>query len=180
MTFSEHDDAVLLLCEDLQNVMRRFKEEQSWVEGNETPLIKRWAGIEKAIASEQRLLEEISLPGRFVVEHFSMMVGEIGYSMGFQYREVQSGRGPVNSIDVGPWGTINVKVGDIVLSWRDEDVQYMFYPDQVVVRPKDSVEDEMTFYFSYSFKYALGQLKLYQSVKDDPQTAYWHSSLVIE
>lgn len=180
MTFSEYDDDILLLCEDLQNVLRSFKVEHPWVEGDETALGKRIATIEKAILSEQRLIEDISLPGRFIVEHFSTMLNEIGYSMGFQYREVKSGRGPLNNVVVGSWGTITIKVGDIELSWRDQDVQYMFYPDQVVVRPKDSAEDEMTFYFSYSFKYALGQLKLYQGVKDDPQTAYWHSSLLIE
>ena len=180
MHFLEHDDKVLLLCEDMRKILKEFKDNASWIDEGDVPLEKRLALLDKMIASEQRLIEDIGLPGRYIVEHFTMILNEMSYSMGFQYRQIQSGRGPLNEISVGDWGTITVKIGDVEISWRDQDVQYMFYPDQVVVRPKDSAEDEITFFFSYSFKYAPTQLKKFQSVKDDPQTAYWHESLNLE
>lgn len=179
MQFLEHDAKVLLLCEDLQNLLKEFKKDAAWAGESDVPLEKRLALLEKMIASEQRQIEDIGLPGRYIIEHFTMILNEMSYSMGFQYRQIQSGRGPLNEITVGEWGTIVVKIGDVEISWRDQDVQYMFYPDQVVVRPKDSAEDEITFFFSYSFKYAPVQLKKFQAVKDDPQTAYWHESLTI-
>ena len=179
MQFLKHDSEVLLLCEDLQRLMHNFEEKMSLAEEADQPLKKRLDAIKTAIDSERRLIEDISLPGRYGVNHFSMILNEISNSMGFEYREVKSGRGRLNQIDIGEWGQITVKIGDVELSWRDHDVQYMFYPDQIVVRPKDSAEDEMRFFFSYSLKYAQAQLEAYQAVKNDPQTAYWHENLNI-
>ena len=179
MQFLDSDAKVLLLCEDLQKILKNFKDSAPLADEGDLPLKKRLDFLEKMVASEQRLIEDIGLPGRYIVEHFTIILNEMSYSMGFKYRQIQSGRGPLTEISVGEWGTILVKIGNMEISWRDQDVQYMFYPDQVVVRPKDSAEDEITFFFSYSFKYAPGQLKKFQAVKDDPQTAYWHESLNI-
>ncbi len=179
MQFLEHDAEVLMLCEDLQEVLNKFRNKMHWSDDEDLALQKRLAQIAGAIDSERRLIEEIGLPGRFVVEHFTQILGEVNYSMGLQYRELKSSHGPLNALSVGQWGTITAKIGNVEVSWRDQDVQYMFYPDQVVVRPKDSVEDEITFFFSLSFKYAPARLKKFQAVKDDPQTAYWHESLTI-
>ena len=179
MHFLEHDAEVLLLCEDLQETLKKITDKISWTEDEDLPLEKRLLLINKAIDSERRLIEDISLPGRYVVEHFTAILHENSYSMGFQYHELRSGRGPLNDVSVGEWGTITVKIGDVEISWRDQDAQYMFYPDQVVVRPKDSPEDEITFFFSYSFRYAPGQLKKFQPVKNDPQTTYWHENMNI-
>lgn len=179
MKFLEHDAEVLLLCEDLQEVLKKFKAQLSLPDDEDLSLQKRLALIEKAINSERRLIEDIGLPGRYIVEHLTAILGEPNYSMGMQYRELQTSRGPLSEISVGEWGTITMKIGNVEVSWRDQDVQYMFYPDQIVVRPKDSAEDEITLFFSYSFKYAPERLKKFQAVKDDPQTAYWHESLTI-
>lgn len=179
MKFLDHDAEVLLLCEDLQGVINSFKEKMGWSADEDLSLAKRLKDIEQAIDSERRLIEEISLPGRYVVAHFTAILDEPNYSMGFKYREMNASRAPLNAITIGPWGTIRVKIGNVDVSWRDQDVQYMFYPDSLVVHPKDSVEDEITFFFSYSFKYAPERLKRFMAVKDDPQTAYWHDSLSI-
>lgn len=179
MQFLKHDAEVLLLCEDLQEVLKNFQNKLSLSDDEDLSLQKRLAMLDKAIVSERRLIEDISLPGRFIVEHFTAILGEVNYSMGLQYRELKSSRGPLTEMSVGEWGTITLKIGNIEVSWRDPDVQYMFYPDQVVVRPKDSVEDEINLFFSYSFKYAMERLKMFQAVKDDPQTVYWHESLII-
>lgn len=179
MNFLEHDEQILMLCEDLQRVINGFKVENKWLENGVSPFAKRLQQMSERITSEQRIIEEIGLPGRFIIEHFTTILGEDNYSLSFKYRDIHSGRGCLNRISVGPWATINLKIGDVEVSWRDKDVQYMFYPDQVVIRPKDSVEDEITLSFSYSFRYSLTQLQLFQKVKDDPQTIYWHESLMI-
>ena len=180
MHFLEHDAEVLLLCEDLQAILNEFKEKTDLSEDDDLSLLKRLGCLEGAIDSERRLIEEISLPGRYLIEHFTAILHEPNYSVGFKYRALKGSRGPLAEIRVGEWGTITLKVGNVDISWRDQDVQYMFYPDQIVVRPKDSAEDEITLFFSYPLKYAPARLKIFQAVKDDPQTAYWHDSLTIE
>lgn len=179
MQFLEHDADVLLLCEDLQKTLNKFKIDTSCTDETDRSLVKRLRMIEEAVESERRLIEDISLPGRYIVEHFTAILGEVNYSMGLQYRELKSSRGTLHGVKVGEWGTIAVKIGNVEVSWRDQDVQYMFYPDQVVVRSKDSAEDEINFFFSYSFKYAPNRLKRFQAVKDDTKTVYWHESLTI-
>ncbi|MDO4281897.1 MAG: hypothetical protein Q4C56_09730 [Peptococcaceae bacterium] len=180
MYFLERDSDVLLLCEELEKTIKKFKEESPWLQENDPPLKNRLSLFERCIASERHLIEDVSLPGRFVVEHFTAMMNVVNTSVGFKYRNVESGRGPLNQILVGDWGTIHLTVGDVTINWRDQNVQYMFYPDQLVVRPKDSLEDEITLFFSYSFKYLPSQLKKFQAVKDDPKTIYWHDGLNIE
>ena len=113
MQFLEHDAEVLLLCEDLQETLKKFKTKMSWSDDEDLSLQKRLALIDKAIDSERRLIEEISLPGRYIVEHFTAILNETNYSMGFQYRELKGSRGPLTDISIGEWGTITVKVGNI-------------------------------------------------------------------
>lgn len=179
MQFLEHDAEVLMLCEDLQETLKQFNNKMLWSDEEDLSLQKRLAMIAKAVDSERRLIEDIGLPGRYLIEHLTAILGENNYSIGFQYHDLKSSRGQLGGISVGEWGTITLKIGNVEVSWRDQDVQYMFYPDQIVVRPKDSVEDEITIYFSYSLKYAQGRLKKFQAVKDDPQTVYWHESLIL-
>ena len=86
MQFLDHDAKVLLLCEDLQKLLKDFKNDAPWADEGDVPLQKRLDLLEKMIASEQRLIEDIGLPGRYIVEHFTMMLNEMSYSMGFKYR----------------------------------------------------------------------------------------------
>ena len=174
---SDIDAKVLLLCEDLSNVLQAF-ETQADITSADT-VERRLKHIKDHIQTERRLIEEIGLPCRFIVDHFSGFLGEMEYSIGFQYGDIRSGRGLLNSIRIGEWGTVNVKIGDVELSWRDDDAQYMFYADRVIIRMKDSAKDDITFFFSYSFKYDAEQLRAYQDVQHAPQTLYWHESLVL-
>lgn len=178
MHFSDYDDDLLLLCEDMQKAMNSFRAAHPQTLADGSPLKNRLDEISSAVSTEVRMIEELSLPGRFIVEHFSMMLDQPDYAVGFEYRAIKSGRRTLSRIKVGEWGTITIVIGDVRISWRDADAQYMFYPDQIVVRTKDLAEDEISFFFAYSFKYVPGLLKRFQEAKDDPKTIYWHESLV--
>ena len=68
-------------------------------------------------------------------------------------------------------------IGDVSLCWRDADVGYMFYPDRIIIRPKDSGQDDITLFFSYSFKYDKELIKAFQDVQENEQTLYWHDDM---
>lgn len=171
----EKDSAVLMLCEELLH--RIGKEGDALLADEDSPLARRFALIRERIMTEQHLLEDISRPGRLMVEHFSMFLEEMDYTVSFARGDVKTGRGLLKGIRVGEWGTISVDINDFTVTWRDADVAYMFYPDRILVRPKDSGQDDMTFFFSYSLKYGSGLLRRFCDVKDDEQTLYWHEGL---
>jgi hypothetical protein len=178
MHYLDYDEDLLLLCEDMQQALKKFCAAHPASLTDGSPLKNRLDAISADIVTEARMIEELSLPGRFIVEHLSMMLGRGDYAVGFAYRAIKSGRRALSDIKVGEWGTITVVLGDVSVSWRDADAQYMFYPDQIVIRTKDLSEDEISFFFAYSFKYAPGLLKRFRNVKDDPKTIYWHDSLL--
>lgn len=181
MNNNSNDDAILMLCEDLVNTIQASCKamKDKYDADSALPIDRRFAFILEKIETERRLIEDVSSPCRFVIEHFTLLLDELEYTIGFQFKGARSGRGLLNNIKLGPWGTVTVKIGDVDLTWRDHEALYMFYPDKVIIRQKDSAEDDITLYFSYSFKYALPLLRAYQHVHDDPQTLYWHESLVL-
>lgn len=177
---TSRDDAVLLLCEELENAIYNHKKHSHDVNLDEAdqPLNKRFRILLDKIETERRLIEDVSLPCRFVVEHLSLFIDEMEYTIGFEYRDVRSGRGLLHSVRIGEWGAVTVHIGDVQITWRDPEVSYMFYPDKIIIRQKTSAVDDITFYFSYPFKYALSLLQAFQEVSKHEKTLYWHESLI--
>lgn len=172
------DSETLLLCEDLANVLRQGRDNlEDYHKDKDLSLMKRLDLLDRFIASERRLIEEVSLPCRYIVAHFSLLLHELEYTIGFSFRDIKSGRGILNQLEVGEWGTISLQIGDVSLQWRDADAVYMFYPDKAIVRQKGSAEDDITFILNYPFKYAKNLLHAYQGVGEDEKTLYWHDSL---
>ena len=171
----QQDQEILLVYEEVGEVLKRLEEKEG-VDEN-TSYYSRLKLIKDQIATERRLIEEISLPCRFILEHFSFFLGKPDYTLGFKYGKIQAGRGLLSAITVEEWGNIRLSLGSIELSWRDAEYQYMFYPDKVILRPNDLSKGEIYLYFSYAFKYS-DLLKQYQDVASDPQTCYWHEDLV--
>lgn len=172
------DSETLLLCEDLSNTLRQGREQiHAYHKDKDVALMKRLDALDRMIASERRLIEEVSLPCRYIVAHFSLLLHELEYTIGFSFRDIRSGRGLLNQLEVGEWGTVSLRIGDVSLQWRDADAVYMFYPDKAIVRQKASAEDDITFILNYPFTYANDLLKAYQGVAQDEKTLYWHESL---
>lgn len=176
MQDQQQDSAILMLCEDLLHGMVAG-DHAALLADEDAPLARRFALIRERIISEQHLIEDISRPGRLMVEHFSYFLEQVDHTVGFVRGNIKTGRGLLKGIHIGDWGTISLDINDLTVTWRDADVGYMFYPDRILVRPKDSGQDDMTFFFSYSFKYGSGLLKQFEDVKDHEQTLYWHEGL---
>lgn len=179
MGYRQSDAEILLLCEDLINCLNRHKSLSGTTdaERESSPIGRRLNFIRQRIETERRLIEEVSAPGRLLIEHLSLFAGKMDYTIGFIYGNIKTGRGLLSGVRIGEWGTITLDIGDVSLCWRDADVGYMFYPDRIIIRPKDSGQDDITLFFSYSFKYDKDLIKAFQDVQENEQTLYWHDDM---
>ena len=144
------DQELLLICEDIEQCLKRAEQLPDY--NDSSSYYCRLITLKEKIATERRLQEEISLPCRFLLEHFSLFLGKWDYSIGCKYGQMQGGRGILT------------------------DYNYMFYPDKVILRPKAAGKADIYLYFSYAFKYG-NVLSRFADVANDPQTIYWHQEL---
>ncbi|MBE6112047.1 MAG: hypothetical protein E7195_03350 [Peptococcaceae bacterium] len=168
------DQELLLICEDMEQCLKRAEQLPGY--NDSSSYYCRLVTLKEKIATERRLQEEISLPCRFLLEHFSLFLGKWDYSIGCKYGLVQCGRGMLSDIKIGEWGNVSLIIDGLEVNWRDADYDYMFYPDKVILRPKSVGKNDIYLYFSYAFKYG-NVLSRFSDVANDPQTIYWHQEL---
>ncbi|MGI6224850.1 MAG: hypothetical protein ACOYJ1_01210 [Peptococcales bacterium] len=173
----ELDRKLLEAYEDLARTYWRVKENLAEVPSN-YPGLERWRNIEQKLHTERKLIEEISLPCRFILEHFTSFMGKLDHTLGYRVGQFQVGRALLSDFCIDEWGNVTLTLGNVELTWRDNDYRYFFYPDKVILRPCERVKPEIHLYFSFSFKYS-HLLQMYQDVKDHPQVEYWHEDLFI-
>ena len=170
-------EQILAICEEIENSLK--KAEQLPEYNGSSSYYCRLNTIKEKIETERRVNEEISLPCRLILEHFSFFLGKWDYTVGFKFGKIQAGRGLLTDIKVAEWGNVTLSIGNAEIVWRDADYQYMFYPDKVVLRPNDISKSDIHLYFSYSFKYG-NLLDQFQDVAKDAQTIYWHEELTLD
>lgn len=171
---AELDKALLLLLEDLEQCLKQAEQLPEYRDSSS--YYCRLLPLKEKIATERRLQEEVSLPCRFLLEHFSLFLGKWDYTIGCKYGLIQSGRGMLSDIKIGEWGNVSLIINGMEITWRDADYNYMFYPDKVILRPKITGKNDIYLYFSYAFKYG-NVLSRFSDVSSDPQTIYWHQEL---
>lgn len=179
MDKKQRDAHVLMLYE---NWIKALKSDDEWNRISEDEgsagLNIRMTMFKEMMEFERRLIEEISLPARFILEHFSYLLNHADYLVSFSYGQMLFGSGRLNLMKIKEWGNIELTIGGTDIRWRDEEVQYLFYPNKVTIRNKDSLKhDDINLMFNYQFNHAQGLLHAYQDVKDDKQTLYWHEKL---
>jgi len=172
----ELDKKFLDAYEDLARAFWQVKEMLSDV-SQESPQFNRLSLIEKKLTTERRIIEEISLPCRFILEHFSTFMGKFDHTLGYRVGQFQAGRALLSDFRVEKWGKIVLNMGNVQLTWRDEDYRYLFYPNKVVLRARDRIKPEMHLSFSFTFKHS-HLLEMFKDVKNHPQVEYWHDDLV--
>ena len=168
------DQEILMICEEIEQSLKKAESLPGY--NDSSSYYCRLISLKEKIATERRLQEEVSLPCRFLLEHFSLFLGKWDYSVGCRYGQVQRGRGILTDIRIGEWGKVILLIDGLEVTWRDADYNYMFYPDKVILRPKASGKNDIYLYFSYAFKYG-NVLSHFQDVAEDPQTLYWHQEL---
>jgi hypothetical protein len=144
------------------------------------PSALRLKVLEEKLTTERRLLEEVSLPCRFILEHFTTFMGKPDHTVGFSLgQQFELGRGTINDFSIHDWGNICLMIGNFRLCWRDQDYQYLFYPDKVILRSVDRSKPEIHLFFNFAFKYSK-ILSEFKDVATDSQTLYCYPDLFAE
>ena len=172
----ERDQRFLEAYEEITQNLWRCEEKYNLMEEENCPAVLRLKILEKKLTTERRLLEEVSLPCRFILEHFSVFMGKSDHTVGFKLGQLETGRGVINDFYIYEWGNVCVNIGSICLSWRDEDYQYLFYPDKVILRSVDRSKSEIHLFFNFAFKYSK-ILNEFKDVAMDKQTLYCYPDL---
>ena len=173
------DENLLVLYEDLMRaVVSGKKQLMAKDEILLSSFIKRLEGLKEKLEFERRLIEDVSLPARLILEHFSYFLDETDDILQFSYGNITSGHGRLHQMKINDWATICLVIGDSEITWRDSEVHYLFYPDKVTIRSKESLKDaDINLHFKHSFNHASHLLRLFQAVEHDKKTAYWHEKL---
>ena len=171
----ELEQKILEIYEDFMRIHWRGKEKLTDY-NQDLPQIYRFLQLEGIFSTERRLIEEVSLPCRFLLEHLSTFLGKLDQTIGYKVGKFQVGRALLCDFQIKDWGNVELNLGNVQLTWRDQDYNYLFYPDKVTLRPCDRAKPEIHLYFSFYFKYS-HILDKFQDVKDHPQVEYWHEDL---
>lgn len=172
----ERDHKFLEALEEITQALWKCKEKYNLLEEENHPQALRFKALEEKLTTERRILEELSLPCRFILEHFSTFMGKPDQTLGFRLGMMEVGRSILNDIAVSEWGNVNLIIGNIRLGWRDGDYQYLFYPDKVILRSLDRSKPEITLFFNFAFKYSK-LIPEFKEVPSDGQTLYCHPDL---
>lgn len=167
----ERDQRHLEALEEITQTVWRAKEKYGLLDNENHPQALRFRALEEKLTTERRLLEEISLPCRFILEHISTFIGKPDQTIGFRFGQLEVGRGVLNDFSVNEWGSVCLIIGNIRLGWRDKDYQYLFYPDKVILRSYDHSKPEITLFFNFAFKYSK-ILHDFKDVANHRQTLY--------
>jgi hypothetical protein len=173
------DQRSLSFLEDMTAALRKSKSAYNLDEEVDYPQWSRLQHLEIILASERRLLEEISLPCRLVLEHFTSLVDHPDQMIHFRYDLIETGKGSFHGFVINEWGHVTVHIGSTSIAWRDGDYQYMFYPDKIILRALDATRPELHFSFNFAFKYSW-LLENFPDIPVHPQTVYVHPNLFPE
>lgn len=162
--------------EEITGLSWRCKEKYRLTDQENHPQSIRFKALLDKLTTERRLIEEVSLPCRLILEHFSTFMGKPDHTVGFRLGLLEVGRGVLNDFTIDEWGNVHLIIGNISLGWRDKDYQYLFYPDKVIFRSYDRSKPEIHIFFNFAFKYSK-LLPEFAEVPEDEQTLYWHPDL---
>ena len=178
-TERENRDArYIAAMEELALTMRRVNEK--YMQDDRDPEFRpqrlRFRQLEELVASERRMLEEISPPCRLLLEHFSTFLDQPDRNIGIRYGQCRYANASYLGHTINEWGHVTLKLGNCRLTWRDDEYQYMFYSDKVVLRAYDIQKPEISLTFTFSLKYSR-LLEEFRDVPSHPQTAYCQADL---
>ena len=172
------DDRYITALEELTQTIRRIARDYLQADGDpefQTQRL-RFRHLEEMVESERRLIEEISPPCRLVLEHFSAFLDQPDRGIAIRYGQSRYSGGEYQGFSINEWGHVTLKIGNGRVTWRDDEYQYMFYADKIVLRANDIQKPEIVLSFAFSLKYSK-LLEEFRDVPGHPQTAYYQPDL---
>ena len=164
------DMLVLEALEDIHNVLEQSLKKICKVRSVHVQQLEDWA---EEVRNFRRIIEEISIPARLIVEHLMdcrHKAGEVSIETGQMTLAFSS----IGSIKVEQFGIIRLQCGQLETSWRDNNYNYYFYPDKVELRAKDE-KSAIKILLTYPFTQQI--LEKYPELIRCPNVAYIHPQL---
>lgn len=165
------DDFLVLEClDDIYLALEKSLKKIQPVRSIHRLQLEKWSD---EIRNHRRIFEEISLPARLVVEHLmsiQLITGQVGLETG----QLSQGFSSIRGINIEQFGIIKIKLGELEVSWRDEDYSYYFYPDKVELRARDEKSGVKLF---FSIAFTRQAVEKYPEMLLSPKIAYIHPQL---
>jgi len=141
-----NDHILLDSFERIYRVINQEAENLKDIKSIHVEMVRQW---ERDIRAYARILEDISLPARLILEHILELKHKAG-QMSVESESVNQGFSMINEVGVEEFSVIKISIGTIELSWRDQEYNYLLYPDKVELRTVDE-KAMIRFFFSHNF-----------------------------
>jgi hypothetical protein len=167
---SQDDFQVLECLDDIYLALEKSLKKIEPVRSIHRLQLEHWVD---EIRNHRRIFEEISLPARLVVEHLmsiQLITGQVGLETGQLSQSFSSIRG----INIEQFGIIKIMLGELEVSWRDENYSYYFYPDKVELRARDEKSGVKLF---FSIAFTRQAVEKYPELLRSPKVSYIHPQL---
>jgi len=165
------DDQKLL--DSFERIYLALDQEILNLEATRAIYVERMRQWENEIKAYTRIIEEISLPARLILEHILELKHKSG-QMAVEGESLTQGYSAINGVTVEEFGLIRISTGTIELSWRDENYNYLFYPDKVELR---TVDEKAMIRFFFSHHFSRQHIKKLIEIADSPKLSYIHPVL---
>lgn len=132
--------------------------------------VRQW---EREIRAYARILEDISLPARLIIEHILELKHKAG-QMAVEAENVIQGFSAINDVKVEEFGVIRISTGNIQLTWRDEVYNYLLYPDKVELR---TIDEKATIKLFFSHVFGKQDVQKFAAITTSPKLLYIHPAL---
>ncbi|HHV64162.1 MAG TPA: hypothetical protein GXX46_03685 [Peptococcaceae bacterium] len=165
------DDQILL--ESFEHIFQVLKQETARLKEVKSIHAERVRFLEKEIRSHARILEDISLPARFILEHILELKYKAG-QMAVEAENITQGFSPINDVWVEEFGVIKIATGSLILNWRDQLYNYLLYPDKVEFR---TIDEKATIKLFFSHVFTRQEISKFASLQNSPNVLYIHPSL---
>lgn len=132
--------------------------------------VRQW---EREIRTYARILEDISLPARFILEHILELKHKAG-QMAVEAENIIQGFSTISNVVVEEFGVIKISTGNIQLTWRDEFYNYLLYPDKVELR---TIDEKTTIKLFFSQTFGRQDVLKFSAITASPKLLYLHPAL---
>jgi hypothetical protein len=162
-----------ILLESFERIFQVLKDETLNLQGTKSVHVERIRQWEKEIRAYSRILEDISLPARLILEHILQMKYKSG-QMAVEAENIVQDFSGINEVRVEEFGVIKISTGNIQLAWRDGIYNYLLYPDKVELR---TVDEKSTIKLFFSHNFGRQDVHKFSAVAESPQLLYLHPVL---
>ena len=120
-----------------------------------------------------RIFEEISYAARLVVEHL-MEIQLKGGMVAVEAEYFSQNHTVVNHVHIEEFGIVKIFLGQLEISWRDNNYQYYLYPDKVEMRAVDE-KSAIKLFFSHAFYSQI--VERFPEIRNSSNVVYIHPEL---